>query len=267
MLVSFQDDKTGFGNSYGGGALVPGFTSQITLVPTSTTGDVTITLEYFGDFDGGSPMEALTVNIEGVTFGPYPGDQYDGAFGPASPSTVNLTIDQATWAAIIADGAINISYDVGSAFNNLSDAPGAEEFVRLTFAWDYDNLVKGTRGNDKLRGTAFDDVLRGRSGDDTLWGYGGDDVLRSKVGNDKFWGGVGADTFVYTTRSGRDTIMDFETGIDKIDLSEWKAIEDYADMKSHARNHGDDLWITAGKDTLIIKDFSKGELVSGDFLL
>lgn len=137
MLVSFQDDQTGFGNTSGPSGLVPGFTSKISGTPTSTTGDVNITLEYFGDFDVGGSTEALTVNIEGVTFGPYTGQQYNGAFGPASPITVNLTISQAAWATIIQDSVINISYDLGTGFNNLSDAPGAEEFIKLRFDWDY----------------------------------------------------------------------------------------------------------------------------------
>ncbi|MBL0373942.1 putative Ig domain-containing protein [Rhizobium sp. KVB221] len=136
MIVTYQDDQTGFGNRYGSNGLVPSFSGQIASIPNRTMGDVTITLEYFGDFDVGGTTEALTINIEGVTFGAYTGQQYNGAFGPASPSTVNLTIDQATWASIIADGVIDINYSVGDGFNNLSDAPGVEEFVKLTFTWD-----------------------------------------------------------------------------------------------------------------------------------
>ena len=129
-----------------------------------------------------------------------------------------------------------------------------------------EDMINGGKGNDILEGLEDNDRLYGGQGADILRGGDGDDILRSMGGNDKLWGGNGADTFVFSNWSGRDTIMDFETGIDKIDLSKWKAIEDYADMRSHARNHGDDLWITAGKDTLVIKDFTKGELDVNDFL-
>lgn len=210
MLVSFQDDQTGFGNNFGFNGLVPGFTSQITSIPGSTTGDVSITLEYFGDLDVGGSTEALNVNIEGVTFGPYTGQQYNGAFGPASPTTVNLTIAEATWATIIQDGVINISYDFGSGFNNLSDAPSAEEFVKLRFEWDVHvpppkpPVFTGTDGDDILRGSGNADVMNGGAGDDAVFGSGGSDTIRGGVGDDVIGGGNHADTLY--GQQGKDTI-------------------------------------------------------------
>jgi Ca2+-binding RTX toxin-like protein len=300
MLLSFQDDQTGFGNAYGPLAVIPAFTSQIASVFPQTSSDVTITLEYFGDFDVGGTAEALTINIEGVTFGPYTGPQYNGVLGPATPTTVNLTIDQATWASIIADRVIDISYDLGSASNNLSDAPNAEEFIKLTFSWDYippkgtagDDYILGTTDPDRIAGKAGNDRIFGGAGDDTLYGgngddiirggqgndiiyggqgndklYGGDgdDILRSKGGNDKFWGGAGADTFIYSSQSGRDKIMDFETGVDVIDLHKWKAVNSFEKVESHASEHGSDLWIKAGSEVLIIKNFGLSDLDAGDF--
>ncbi|MDC7267162.1 MULTISPECIES: calcium-binding protein [unclassified Shinella] len=213
MLVSFQDDQTGFGNTFGPNGLVPGFTSEISGTPTSTTGDVNITLEYFGDFDVGGSTEALTVNIEGVTFGPYTGQQYNGAFGPASPITVNLTISQATWATIIQDSVINISYDLGTGFNNLSDAPGAEEFIKLRFDWDYHYtppkppkppVVTGTDGNDILRGSSVADVMNGGAGNDAVFGGNGNDTIRGGTGDDVIGGGNHADALY--GQEGDDTI-------------------------------------------------------------
>jgi Ca2+-binding RTX toxin-like protein len=201
MQVSFQDDQTGFGNSSGLGAIIPGFAGRITGVPKSTTGDVTITLEYFGDFDIGGTSEALTVDIEGVTFGPYTGPQYDGAFGPAAPITLNLTINAATWAAIIADGAIDISYDLGGGCNNLSDAPSAEEFIKLSFSWDTNpapyypppKVEFGTDGDDFIPGTSGTDIFDARGGDDLVFAKGGDDIVIGGTGNDTIGGGSGSD--------------------------------------------------------------------------
>lgn len=48
--------------------------------------------------------------------------------------------------------------------------------------------------------------------------------------------------------------------------SGWKAIDDFDDLKSHAKNKNGDLWIVDGNHELIIKDFSKGDLVETDFL-
>jgi uncharacterized delta-60 repeat protein len=65
--------------------------------------------------------------------------------------------------------------------------------------------VTGNAGANKIVGTAFDDTLAGGLGNDTLTG------------------GAGADTFVFESvpnaRSNRDTIVDFQTGIDKLQLS------------------------------------------------
>lgn len=220
MLVSFQDDQAGFGNIYGSGGLVPGFTSQVLTSAKSTTGDVTITLEYFGDFNNGSPSEALTVDIEGVTFGPYIGDQYDGAFGSASPTTVNLTIDQATWATIIADGKINVSYGLGDGFNNISDAPNAEEFIKLGFSWDYNKPSRppethfGTDGDDVMPGTNGADRLDTKGGNDRVFAGGGSDFVNGGTGDDTIGGGAGVDDL--RGGAGKDLIFGGE-GNDSID--------------------------------------------------
>ena len=102
-------------------------------------------------------------------------------------------------------------------------------------------------------------------GSDKLAGSDHDDLLQGFRGNDKLTGGDGSDTFVFATKSGRDTIADFDSGVDAISLEGWKAIDNFADVKSHAKNHGDDVWITAGKDVLIIDGVHKAQLHGSDF--
>lgn len=77
-----------------------------------------------------------------------------------------------------------------------------------------ENAVGGS-GNDLLIGNAAANSLFGGAGHDIL--YGGD-------GGDTLWGGEGADTFVFgaasdSTNNQPDWIMDFQSGLDKIDLS------------------------------------------------
>ncbi|MFC4319675.1 cadherin-like domain-containing protein, partial [Rhizobium alvei] len=124
----------------------------------------------------------------------------------------------------------------------------------------------GSAGNDRVIGTEGNDRLYGRQGNDVLKGLGGDDRLRSKLGDDRLWGGDGADTFVFMHNGGHDRIMDFETGIDTINLARWPEIANFADVKSHAYMQDGDLWIEAGRDALILKDFHKRDLDAGDFL-
>lgn len=100
------------------------------------------------------------------------------------------------------------------------------------------DTVSGMEGDDYVYGDAGNDRVIGATGDDHLYGGDGDDVIVGEWGADQMWGGSGADVFQYdygadsTTRTdwyppdldpsityGVDIIWDFESGIDKIDLS------------------------------------------------
>ncbi|MDO9527319.1 MAG: calcium-binding protein [Gemmobacter sp.] len=77
----------------------------------------------------------------------------------------------------------------------------------------------GGLGSDLVQGTPADDVLSGGDGADTLMGGDGDDILIDGTGRDVMWGGPGADVFVLTPDGETDQIMDYQQGIDRIDLS------------------------------------------------
>ena len=98
-------------------------------------------------------------------------------------------------------------------------------------------VVRGGSGNDTISGSnANTDVLLGDEGDDVIRGYGGADVIYGGAGRDMLYGGAGddwiigggdaddmtggsgADTFVIGTGHGDDTIHDFDTANDRIDL-------------------------------------------------
>ncbi len=114
------------------------------------------------------------------------------------------------------------------------------------------NRLYGENGNDVLYAASDDDSLYGGNGDDTLFGDGdshgaspgingddyldggrGNDLLVGRGGADTLLGGAGADTFRFTLLHGefvtrpdtdsregrRDVILDFEQGVDVLDLS------------------------------------------------
>lgn len=56
--------------------------------------------------------------------------------------------------------------------------------------------IKGTPGNDVLRGTNKDDVICGLGGNDTIYGRGGHDIVLGGAGNDRLFGGSGHDTLL-----------------------------------------------------------------------
>ncbi|WP_192931213.1 calcium-binding protein [Gemmobacter serpentinus] len=82
----------------------------------------------------------------------------------------------------------------------------------------------GSSGADAIVAGIGNDVLAGGGGADTLSGGNGNDTITGGAGADRLTGGNGADTFVYTSAAdsrpstGVDTIVDFVTGTDKIDL-------------------------------------------------
>ncbi|KQM13772.1 hypothetical protein ASE49_11950 [Novosphingobium sp. Leaf2] len=76
------------------------------------------------------------------------------------------------------------------------------------------NKIYGNEGDNKLFGWAGNDLLEGGAGNDILNGGAGDDTLT---------GGAGADTFVFGSGYGKDTVTDFQHGMDKLVLVNVKA--------------------------------------------
>lgn len=76
-------------------------------------------------------------------------------------------------------------------------------------------------GGGVLGGGSLDDQLIGGLGNDSLSGGAGSDILADGGGSDRMQGGGGADIFVLAADGKRDTITDFEAGIDRLDLGNW----------------------------------------------
>jgi len=111
--------------------------------------------------------------------------------------------------------------------------------------------IRGTAGNDTIHGGAGNQIIFGLEGDDFLYGGDGDDELYGQEGSDSMDGGAGNDRIGWgggggletlTGGSGSDTffggawswtnqqvdevfITDFQTGIDKLDLTRFDADE------------------------------------------
>ena len=88
----------------------------------------------------------------------------------------------------------------------------------------------GTSGANTLTGSAAGDQLYGGGGNDVLDGGAGRDILSDGGGADTLTGGDGADIFVMSADGSDDFIMDFELGVDRIDLSEWGRVYDLSGL-------------------------------------
>ena len=225
----------------------------------------------------------------------------------------------ATFTIVVDDGVLfstisTVNLDIGGVFEGTPNGDifnGTSLADTLTGGAGNDNLfgnngndiLAGNDGNDILTGNNGDDILRGNNGNDFLSGNVGADVLEGGTGNDDLRGDTGSDTlsggegtdiFIYRIldvgSANVDTIIDFVTGEDKIDLfqmSNFANSPTFATVSSTIEEGAtltDDLlaYTNAGTTTLYIDanndgvfneandiqiEFINGvNLVAGDFL-
>jgi serralysin len=85
------------------------------------------------------------------------------------------------------------------------------------------DALYGRGSNDQLEGEDGNDYLEGGLGGDALFGHSGRDTLYGGAGADALSGGTSTDLFVFkslseTAPAAPDTIQDFVSGTDRIDL-------------------------------------------------
>ena len=88
----------------------------------------------------------------------------------------------------------------------------------------------GSLQNDTLTGDAGADVLSGGAGQDLLNGGSGSDILMDGTGQDTMSGGAGADVFVLSLDGAEDVILDYQAGIDRLDLTGWGRVYSVDDL-------------------------------------
>jgi Ca2+-binding RTX toxin-like protein len=117
----------------------------------------------------------------------------------------------------------SISYNLGVNLENLV----LSGIGNITGAGN--TLNNSVTGNDKvniLNGLGGNDTIYGEGGNDRLIGDLGDDILCGGSGNDTLTGGNGFDRFAFgtpgipysSTNNGIDTFVDFQPGVDKIQI-------------------------------------------------
>ncbi|WP_407118463.1 VCBS domain-containing protein [Bradyrhizobium sp. LMG 9283] len=122
---------------------------------------------------------------------------------------------------------------------NVYGTPGSETIAgggdtgQIIYAGASSDTVNGTgkadvlyggSGNDTIKGNDGGDVIYGGSGNDTINGNNGADTITGGFGADQLTGSNGNDRFAYlfvadSNASQFDTITDFASGADKIDLT------------------------------------------------
>jgi len=102
----------------------------------------------------------------------------------------------------------------------------------------------------------------GNSQDNLICGNAGQNRLDGGLGNDLLEGGAGADTFVFRSGCGADTILDFEDGADRIAVLSGASA--FGDLDIAAS--GEDALVTFADVSIVFSGTDHSRLTADDFL-
>ena len=194
----------------------------------------------------------------------------DQLYGGADADLLNGG-DGNDWVSYIAS-PVGVSVNLATGTGAGGDAEGDTlQNIENIIGSHFDDVLTGDDGNNLLRGLSGADTLNGGAGADTIDSGAGDDTLIGGAGDDTLTGDSGADTFVFAPDQGRghgdDTITDFTSGTDKIDL---RAIAGLTDIVAVRKATDDDdnnnAVITTPDGTITLIGVSKGDLQPADFI-
>lgn len=157
----------------------------------------------------------------------------------------------AHYADMIARSKSGVTY-LGTDKNDSFNGTGKNEFI---FGLEGDDTLNGSAGNDSMDGGPGNDVLSAGVGDDILSGKEGNDTLDGGAGNDVLKGGKGNDTYIFARGYGNDTVIDLHGQ----NVLWFKGLAP-SDLRVNGTDDYDAaLKIKGTEDTLVIRDFCKGE--------
>jgi Ca2+-binding RTX toxin-like protein len=128
--------------------------------------------------------------------------------------------------------------------------------------------VTGGDGNDSVSGGIANDTVSGGAGADTVQGGDGNDMVYGSAGADRLFGGAGVDWFNYTAvadsnvSAGRDFVMDFVKGEDKVNLGFMDADATAAGNQDFYFASADVIAVSPGN--VWMREVLTGTLIEGD---
>ena len=204
------------GNGSGAGALtVMELTSDGDLVPTDHVLDTQYTR-----FGGVQSLEA--VEVDGRTYLIAGGGDDGLSLFTVMPGGQLVHLDSITNETGM--GLENITdlaaAHVGDDIQIMAASQSGSGLSQLSVSVaNQGEMYHAAQAGDTIQSGSGDDILTGNDGDDLLKAGNGADILADGAGADTLYGGNGADIFVLSGDTSTDQIMDFEVGVDQLDLS------------------------------------------------
>ena len=195
---------------------------------------------------GGKGSDNYVVDMIGDTVTELAGQGDD----MVESSLVSYTLTANVEVLVLGSGAVS---GTGNASENRMFGNGADN--KMDGGSGFDQLF-GAAGNDSMLGGLGFDYLQGDGGNDTLKGGGDVDYLNGGAGADVMFGEAGKDGFLYPISApgdlatlGGDTINGFQTGQDRIELSD--LLDEFSIDAANAFSGGFVLLTKLGSDTLV----------------
>jgi Ca2+-binding RTX toxin-like protein len=128
-----------------------------------------------------------------------------------------------------------------------------------------DDAISGGKQDDILAGGEGRDVLDGGDGDDLISGGAGNDTIVGGDGKDTLAGGAGKDVFVFESGFGKDVVLDFQKGVDKLEIQaniNGLGIATPGDLAPYISGNAVSAEIKLGGDTIRLVGVSRNDLLS-----
>lgn len=185
----------------------------------------------------------------------------DDTSGPGWNAKLTFTAQYTTHLFLSAGGYGNSTGNYVVGFVPRGIARDGTAFAdRMTGGAGADTLWGGG-GSDVIYGLDGNDRLMGGTGQDAIYGGNGRDRLDGDSGNDTMSGGSGADVFVFQQADGRDTVRDFQNGVDRISV---EGVRSVAGLTAWAGVGG--TWLDYGNGEVFLQGVSRSQLDSSDFI-
>ena len=124
------------------------------------------------------------------------------------------------------------------------------------------DVIKSGGGGDRVKAGGGGDSVDGGGGADRLEGGGGNDTLTGGRGDDELKGGGGRDVFRFKTGDGDDTILDFQQGRDRIEIT--AGANDFGDLT--IRQSDADVLISFANNQITVETDNAGAFTAADFI-